>query len=167
MKKILYYILLIAVFSACESQLDITPKGKTVLGTVADLETLLNQTYSIGGGPVEDLGVICNESYSYMKNVSELLANKNLGEGARTCDFSVQLYVLAECVASRLDEFLCGHRQPLRCKFACQPAGGVALAGVRVYSCYECYLAHFFFLAGASSAKWLGKVSSTGLCVMA
>ena len=82
MKKILYYILLIAVFSACESQLDITPKGKTVLGTVADLETLLNQTYSIGGGPVEDLGVICNESYSYMKNVSELLANKNTLEYA-------------------------------------------------------------------------------------
>ena len=77
MKRILYYILLITVFSACENRLDITPKGKTVLGTVADLETLLNQTYNLGGGPVEDLSVICNEAYSYMSNLSELLANKN------------------------------------------------------------------------------------------
>lgn len=82
MKRTLYYLLLITVFSACESQLDITPKGKTVLATVTDLETLLNQTYQINGGPVEDLGVICNESYSYMSNVSELLANKNTLEYA-------------------------------------------------------------------------------------
>ncbi len=77
MKKILYYILFLTILPACEDQLDITPKGKTILNTVTDLETLLNQEYYLGGGPIEDLSTICNEAYSHMSSISDILANQN------------------------------------------------------------------------------------------
>lgn len=76
MKKILYIVTLMAVLLSCEDKLDITPKGQTVLNTVADLETLLNQEYSIGT-PSSDLGVICNETYGLFSNVNNTLSNRN------------------------------------------------------------------------------------------
>lgn len=77
MKKILFVVLLCVFGASCEDKLDITPKGQTVLNTVDDLETLLNQDYKIVG-PGLDLGVICNESYSGLgENVYAALENPN------------------------------------------------------------------------------------------
>ncbi len=69
-------MILLAVLTSCEDKLDITPKGQTVLNTVADLESLLNQEYNIGT-PSSDLGVICNESYGLFGNVNNTLSNSN------------------------------------------------------------------------------------------
>ena len=47
---------------ACDNELDIVPKGMTTLEKVDDLESLLNQEYSLSINPISDLCVICNES---------------------------------------------------------------------------------------------------------
>lgn len=63
------------LLAACENKLDITPKGMTVLGTVDELETLLNQEYKLGS--VADLGIVCNECYSFAENAATALSVPN------------------------------------------------------------------------------------------
>lgn len=74
MKKIIYLSLVIFVLTACDSKLDITPKGKTVLGKVSELELILNNSWSLGSN--RDLCNICNESYP-KGNVNLLLKKTN------------------------------------------------------------------------------------------
>ncbi len=62
MKKILGLAFLLLSITACDDELDITPKGKTTLDNVTDLELLLNQEYSLSTSAAEDLGLICYES---------------------------------------------------------------------------------------------------------
>lgn len=70
-------MILWVLLAACEDKLDITPKGKTVLGTVDELETLLNQEYALGS--FANLGKVCNECYGSFNNVpTELLAPNTL-----------------------------------------------------------------------------------------
>ncbi len=77
MKKMIFWSLLI-LLSACDSQLDITPKGKTTLDKVADLELLLNQEYTLKVFVADDLGLICNESLGgMMTSLSEMLSVSN------------------------------------------------------------------------------------------
>lgn len=65
-----------ASLTACDSQLDITPKGQSTLSTVTDLEMLFNTNYNMGL-PSADLGIICNESLGIGDNVPTLLKAKN------------------------------------------------------------------------------------------
>lgn len=77
--KIIYvFIACVATlfFSSCDDKLDITPKGKSTLSSVNDLEMLFNQQYDIGM-PFIDLGLVCNESYSQVVNVPTALTQKN------------------------------------------------------------------------------------------
>lgn len=76
MKKIILHILLLLFLASCEDKLDIIPKGQTVLNTLEDLANLLNQEYNLGT-PIEDLCVICNESYSFSENVNLILSQPN------------------------------------------------------------------------------------------
>ena len=45
--------------ASCDVQLDITPKGQTTLSNVNDLETLLNQRFTIFTNPTE-MEVLCS-----------------------------------------------------------------------------------------------------------
>lgn len=65
-----------ASLTACDNQLDITPKGQSTLSTVTDLEMLFNTSYNMGL-PCADLGIICNESLGMGDNVPTLLKAKN------------------------------------------------------------------------------------------
>lgn len=76
MKKIILYTLLFVVMTSCDDKLNITPKGQTLLNTVTDLETLLNQEYDLQT-PIGDLSVICNEAYSYAKDVNLVITQTN------------------------------------------------------------------------------------------
>lgn len=84
MKKILNKIIrlfsavaLIQIFSACESKLDIVPKGQTVLDNIDDLEMLLNQEYSLEEAPATDISMICGEVTGMFISVPEVMANPN------------------------------------------------------------------------------------------
>ena len=76
MKKIVLGALLALSAAACDDRLDFTPKGQTTLNTLADLELLLNQEWTLGS-PIEDLCVVCNEAYGYAINVPTTYEQKN------------------------------------------------------------------------------------------
>jgi tetratricopeptide (TPR) repeat protein len=77
MKKIYIYALVALMgLSLYSCDLDIVPKGKSTLGTLADLELLLNKP-EFDGKPCIDLGVICNECYGQYENVELALKTKN------------------------------------------------------------------------------------------
>jgi SusD family. len=67
---------MLLLMAACDSKLDIVPKGKTVLDNIDDLKLLLNQMYTVDT-PLNDLSIICNESYSYYNRVPIILAQNN------------------------------------------------------------------------------------------
>ena len=74
------YILCVAVsafLTACEHQLDIVPKGKVTLGSVDELELLLNQEYQVGDLPADNLGIICGETLGMFDQVSNVLSQPN------------------------------------------------------------------------------------------
>ncbi len=77
MKKILGLAFLLLSITACDDELDITPKGKTTLDNVTDLELLLNQEYSLSTSAAVDLGLICNESLGLMQDISSMLSLTN------------------------------------------------------------------------------------------
>ena len=64
-------------FTACDDQLDITPKGKVTLETVGELELLLNQEYQLGDYPSDNLGILCGESVGTFDQVSAVLSQTN------------------------------------------------------------------------------------------
>lgn len=66
-----------AAFTACDDQLDITPKGKVTLSTVGELELLLNQEYLIGDMPADNVGILCGESVGVFDQVSAVLSQTN------------------------------------------------------------------------------------------
>ncbi len=77
MKKILMTSLVAATvaLTSCDDKLDITPKGMTTLDNVADLELLLNYEYAFGSGPLNDIGMICNDGFPAWYDMSELMAS--------------------------------------------------------------------------------------------
>ena len=79
-------LLLLLLLCACEHQLDIVPKGKVTLGTVGELELLLNQEYMIGGMPSNDLGLICGETLGDFDQVSSVLSQTN------TCKYAYMVF---------------------------------------------------------------------------
>lgn len=79
LKTKIYLIPAIALclLSACDSKLDIVPKGETVLDNLDDLELLLNQEFSLDAPPANDIAMICNESLDMFISVPETMASKN------------------------------------------------------------------------------------------
>jgi len=83
--------------TACESKLDIIPKGETVLDNIDDLELLLNQEYSLSVPPPSDLSIICNESTGIFISVPEVIASKNtLNNAYLTYDESIDRKMLCQ-----------------------------------------------------------------------
>lgn len=79
MNKLLFMIATAAVgvsFMACESKLDIVPKGQTTLDRTEELEMLLNKSYDFQTTP-SDLGMIPNVWLSFALNVSNMLQQQN------------------------------------------------------------------------------------------
>lgn len=82
-------------FVSCDSALDITPKGKVTLGTVDELELLLNQEYMMNDEPSNSLGILCGESVGMFDQVSTVLSQKNTVKYAlMACDESVDRAML-------------------------------------------------------------------------
>ncbi len=83
MKRISFNIILLVllttmtVTTACESKLDIIPKGQVTLQHVSELELLLNQEYSITAVPAGDLGIICGETVGMFDQVTSILSQPN------------------------------------------------------------------------------------------
>lgn len=77
MKRNILYILLLFVLCSCEKQLDIVPKGKVTLGTVSELEYLLNKEYMINSIPPEDASILAGESLGAFDMVSSVLSQTN------------------------------------------------------------------------------------------
>ena len=77
MKKIILTSLIASALAvtSCDDKLDITPKGMTTLDNVADLELLLNQEYGAGNGPLDDIGMVCNDGFPAWYDMAELLAS--------------------------------------------------------------------------------------------
>lgn len=65
------------LFSACEKQLDIVPKGKVTLGTVDELELLLNQEFQVSALPYQDVCILSGESLGAFDQVSTILSQPN------------------------------------------------------------------------------------------
>ena len=71
------YCLMAIGFASCDSQLDIVPKGKVTLGTVSELELLLNQEYALGDMPADNLGILAGETVGVFDQVSAVLSQTN------------------------------------------------------------------------------------------
>lgn len=85
------------VVTSCDDKLDITPKGMTTLDNVADLELLLNYEYSFGNGPLNDIGMVCNDGFPAWYDMAELVASPMTLEYAYVkWDESIDRAVLAE-----------------------------------------------------------------------
>ena len=74
--------MLMLLLSACESKLDIVPKGKVTLATVDELELLLNQEYSLPMVPGEDLGLVCGETVGMFDQISAVMSQTNTSKYA-------------------------------------------------------------------------------------
>lgn len=72
-----WFFLIVLGLSSCESQLDITPKGKVTLQTVEELELLLNQEYLMNENPADNIGILSGETLGMFDQVSSVLAQKN------------------------------------------------------------------------------------------
>lgn len=100
MNKYLVFPLL-AVLSlisvACDSQLDIVPKGQTTLDRTSDLELLLNRVYELGEFPYNDLSHICGEGVGMGESVPAMLSSINtLSYAYLAYDESVDRVTLAQ-----------------------------------------------------------------------
>ncbi len=72
-------ILLLAacLVTSCDDELDIVPKGKTTLESLTDLESLLNQEWTLEKNPSADILMICGEAEGYALNVPGTMGMKN------------------------------------------------------------------------------------------
>lgn len=75
--KLALGLALATTLQACDNRLEITPKGKTTLSSLTDIELLLNQELAMGEAPSADLGLICNECYPQFGSVPEMLGSTN------------------------------------------------------------------------------------------
>jgi len=66
-----------SLFTSCESQLDIVPKGKVTLAAVDELELLLNQEYMVGDMPADNLGILSGETVGMFDQISTILSQTN------------------------------------------------------------------------------------------
>lgn len=62
--------------ASCDDQLDITPKGQTTLSNVNDLETLLNQRFTIFTNPTE-MEVLCGIQLTGYPTIGQQLTETN------------------------------------------------------------------------------------------
>jgi len=67
----------LTLITSCDNALDITPKGKVTLGSVSELELLLNQEYIMNDEPANSLGILCGETVGMYDQVSTILAQTN------------------------------------------------------------------------------------------
>lgn len=92
MKKILSLVIGASMlFTSCDDKLDIIPKGDTTLDTVDDIETLLNQDFTISGGRYWDsYELVCGTSLPPYTTVDKIFSNKNsINYALFTCDASI------------------------------------------------------------------------------
>lgn len=83
------------LLTACDSRLDIVPKGQVTLQKVSELELLLNQEFMLSSLPGDNLGIICGETVGYFDAISAVLSQKNTCKYALlTCDEQVNRAVL-------------------------------------------------------------------------
>ena len=61
MKKIYGFIAMLLLFVSCDDKLDIVPKGKTTLDNISDLETLLEQRYTLSSTAYYE--TMCGNTY--------------------------------------------------------------------------------------------------------
>lgn len=107
MKKILYSIIVLGalmfLLPACSKFTEITPKGANILNRVSDLDLVLNFNYSYNGSVTptslaatttaqsaffpNDAGMIVNDVYPYVTNVSALIT-----AGTKTLPFALMTY---------------------------------------------------------------------------
>jgi hypothetical protein len=72
MKKILYTIVLLAMFTGCEKFTEIEPKGKNTLSKVADIDQLLNYQYANTNGyayEAPEAYILVNDMYPRTTNI--------------------------------------------------------------------------------------------------
>lgn len=62
---------------ACDSQLDLVPKGQSTLDKTSDLELLLNQEWNLGDAPYSGISMICNEALGNMISIPEAMSSHN------------------------------------------------------------------------------------------
>lgn len=87
---IICHLSLSSALTSCDSQLDITPKGKVTLSTVDELELLLNQEYIMNDEPANSLGILCGESVGMFDQVNTVLSQTNTVKYALlACDETV------------------------------------------------------------------------------
>lgn len=79
-------LLACSIFTSCDDELDIVPKGKSTLVNVSDLEALLNQEYQIQSLPVYDIEIISNVALGLFSSVEEILSQAN------TLDYAYMTY---------------------------------------------------------------------------
>lgn len=75
--NVILTILTAIVLVACESRLDIVPKGEITLDRIEELELLLNQEYKFGTWAGSDLGVIANTNVAVAGSIENILSNKS------------------------------------------------------------------------------------------
>lgn len=92
----LWAMMLIGMTSSCDDQLEIIPKGQTTLSNVDDLETLLNQRFSMYPRP-EEMNVLTGVQYKGYPAIGQQLTETNTFNYAfLTGDESVDLSNLTD-----------------------------------------------------------------------
>lgn len=95
-KSVIFSVVLLS-FTACDSKLDIVPKGETVLDNIDDLELLLNQEYSLEEAPATDISMLTGEVTGMFVSVPEVIANPNtLNYAYLTFDESIDRTMLCQ-----------------------------------------------------------------------
>lgn len=75
MKKITTYtIALLLTLFGCAEFTEIEPKGKNLLGTVADLDQLLNYRYAGGTLAINEFSVLVNDLYPQLENIPNMIS---------------------------------------------------------------------------------------------
>jgi hypothetical protein len=75
MKKITTYtIALLLTLFGCAEFTEIEPKGKNLLGTVADLDQLLNYRYAGGTLAFNEFSVLVNDLYPQLENIPNMIS---------------------------------------------------------------------------------------------
>ena len=95
--KWLAIIFLVLSLSACNKYTDITPKGKALILTQADLELLANKQYSGSAFEFRAMSILINEQYPQAVNISNLINGtvRNLNYTLITYDESIDRFALA------------------------------------------------------------------------
>ena len=81
--------------TSCDDKLDIVPKGESTLSNVDDLESLLNQVYTIYPNP-EELNVLCGHQIAMSSLGKQLTETNTYNYALLTGDESVDREALSD-----------------------------------------------------------------------